>query len=79
MIHHSKMTHYPIHIMIISYKTPTFFNIVWLGKINEVHKSRFHVNQMLKMNIMKDSTTQYRTLDSFKMWCRLFGMIVRLF
>jgi hypothetical protein len=78
-IHHSKMSHYPIHIKIISYKTPKFLNIFWLAKIHNVQKSRFQVTKILTIYIMKYSTTQYRTVDSFKIWFRNVGMITRLF
>jgi len=40
------------------------YNIVPLGKMIDVQKSRFQVTKMLKLNIMKQSTKKHRTDNS---------------
>jgi len=57
----------------------TFFYIVWLGKINDVQKSRFQFTKILKINIIKRSILKDRTVDSCKIWSRHVCMNARLF
>ena len=80
-IHDGKMRHCIIHTSHHDkeLQTPKLFPIYLVVQITDVQKSRFQVTKMLKINIMKNSTTKNRSDDSFKMLIRHVFMIAILF
>jgi hypothetical protein len=77
--HHGKIRHLSFHTLHHDNKlanTETVSYIVWLGKINDVQKSRFQVTKMKKMNRMKHPTEKEGLDVSFKIWFRDYCMYV---
>jgi len=77
--HHGKIRHLSFHTLHHDNKLPNteiVSYIAWLGKMNHVQKSRFHVTKMLKIKIMKHSTKRSHLTFPLKF---VLGTISRLF